>query len=254
VKMSENKDELRLERVAAEAREPLAAFCDAARPALGGNVESITVVGSSLTPDFRAGRSDINTVLVVGRRTLEALNAIAALAGPMRRRHISAPLLMTSSYIARSTDVFGVEFLDFQHTHETILGDDPFAPLCFEKKDVRLQCERELKATLIRLRQGYIAAAGNRRLVRDILISAAKAMGPLLRGMLWLTDSERPHTAAATLQAAGDKFSVDTNALASAASWRHRKVRLAGGEIEGTFEAVYTAVEKLALLVDELEV
>ena len=61
---------------------------------------------------------------------------------------------MTPHYLACSRDVFPVEFLDFQLVHETILGEDPFVSLQVDKAHVRLQCERELKATLVRLRQG----------------------------------------------------------------------------------------------------
>jgi hypothetical protein len=77
---------------------------------------------------------------------------------------------LTAFYIGRSCDVFGVEFLDFQLVHETNLDAEPFAPLQFEKKDVRLQCERELKAMLVRLRQGYLAALGDKKMVRDTVI------------------------------------------------------------------------------------
>ena len=161
---------------------------------------------------------------------------------------------MTSSYIERSSDVFGVEFLDFQLTHQTVFGEDPFASLTFEKKDVRLQCERELKATLIRLRQGYIAAAANRRLVRDILISTAKAMAPLLRAMLWLEDNERIGETRSTFNKAADGFSVKTDSLMTASLWRHEKIRLSETEMENTFESVYSTVDALADMVDKLKV
>jgi hypothetical protein len=172
----------------------------------------------------------------------------------MSRKKISAPLLMTHSYIERSRDVFGVEFLDLQLTHQTILGEDPFASLTFSKKDVRLQCERELKATLIRLRQGYIASAANRKLVRDILISTAKAMAPLLRAMLWLKDSERDAAAESTFKKAAAEFSVNTDSLTAAGKWRHEKTRLSETEMQSTFESIYSTVDKLADIVDKLKV
>ena len=161
---------------------------------------------------------------------------------------------MTQSYIERSRDVFGVEFLDFQLAHETIMGDDPFTSLEFDKKDVRLQCERELKAMLIRLRQGYIAAAANKKLVRDILISTARGMAPLLRAMLWLKDIDRPALAEPTFTKAAYEFSIDTNPLTSAIKWRHEKIRLSETEMENAFESVYSVVEQLAGIVDKLKV
>ncbi|MFC1636240.1 hypothetical protein ACFL5Z_15525 [Planctomycetota bacterium] len=235
-------------------RDAVQDFTERVSQTLGDNVQSITVVGSSLTADFKPGQSDINTVLVLNKQTISALNTVASLAKPMSKKKISPPLLMTPSYIERSSDVFGLEFLDFQLTHQTVLGEDPFASLTFEKKDVRLQCERELKATLIRLRQGYIAAAANRRLVRDILISTAKALTPLLRAMLWLKDIERVGETGPTLSKAADTFSIQTDSLMTAGQWRYQKTRLSEADMENAFESVYSTVDALAEKVDKLEV
>jgi len=252
--MTEDKNSLRLDAVGEQIQEPLKLFAEKLIAGLGDNLQSITVVGSSLTEDFKPGQSDINTVLVLAKQTLSSLNTIASLAKPMSKKKISAPLLMTPSYIERSRDVFAVEFLDFQLNHQTILGSDPFSSISFDKKDVRLQCERELKAMLIRLRQGYIAAAANKILVRDILISAAKGMMPLLRAMLWLKDIDRPPRAEPTFRKAASEFSLNMDSLVTAGKWRHEKVRLSETEMENTFESVYTTVDQLALTVDKLEV
>jgi len=252
--MTENKINLKVDALNMMIRESTKDFAERLLPALGDNLQSITVVGSSLTDDFRPGFSDINTVLVLKKQNLASLNVIASLAKPMSRKKISPPLLMTQSYIERSCDVFGVEFLDFQLAHETIIGDDPFASLEFDKKDVRLQCERELKAMLIRLRQGYIAAAANKKLVRDILISTAKGMLPHLRAMLWLKDTDRSARTEATLGKAAEEFSVDTNPFKNAIKWRHEKIRLNETEMENAYESVYSVVELLSDIVDKLEV
>ncbi len=252
--MTENKTNLKIDALHVQIRDSVKAFAERLLTALGDNLQSITVVGSSLTEDFRPGQSDINTVLILGRQNLESLNSIASLAKPMSRKKISPPLLMTQSYIERSRDVFGIEFLDFQLAHQTIMGDDPFASLAFDKKDVRLQCERELKAMLIRLRQGYIAAAANRKLVRDILISTAKGMAPLLRAMLWLKDIDRIARAEQTFSGAAGELSIDTDPLTSAIKWRHEKIRLSETEMENKFESIYSVIEQLAGIVDKLKV
>ena len=252
--MSENKNDIKVNELHVVIQDLVKDFAERLLTALGDNLQSITVVGSSLTEDFRPGTSDINTVLVLDKQTTESLNAIASLAKPVSRKKLSPPLLMTKSYIERSQDVFGVEFLDFQLAHKTIMGNDPFASLSFDKKDVRLQCERELKAMLIRLRQGYIAAAANKKLVRDILISTAKGMAPLLRAMLWLKDIERSARAESTFNKAAGEFSIDTNSLASAMKWRFEKIRLNENEMETSFESVYSAIDQLADIVDKLKV
>jgi hypothetical protein len=182
-----------------------------------------------------------------------ALNAVAALARSMSRQKVSPPLLVTPAYIERSRDVFGVEFLDFQLTHETILGDDPFTSLHIEKEDVRLQCERELKATLVRMRQGYITAAGDKAMVQDILISTGKGLTPLARAMLWLRDIERPKTMEAALRRAGDEFKVDLTAVVAAERWRYEKPRLTEPEVRSAFTAILAAVDGLTTIIDQFE-
>jgi len=252
--MVENRNSLRLDAVGGQIRQALALFTEKLIAGLGDNLQSITVVGSSLTQDYRPGQSDINTVLVLGKQPLNSLNAIASLAKPMSKKKISAPLLMTASYIERSRDVFAVELLDFQLNHQTILGRDPFANLNFRKEDVRLQCERELKAMLVRLRQGYIASAANRKVVRDILIATIKGLAPLLRAMLWLKDIDRPAENERAFKKAGDEFSIDINPLISVAKWQYQKIRPDEARVKSVFESVYTIVEQLTVVVDKLEV
>ncbi|MBP7050737.1 MAG: nucleotidyltransferase domain-containing protein [Phycisphaerae bacterium] len=235
-------------------REPLLRFVEHVRTRLGDHLGSITVVGSALTDDFRPGVSDINTVVVLDEHSVSALKAIASLARPMRRHGFSAPLLMTTSYIERSRDVFGIEFLDLQLTHETILGDDPFVGIEIDKPDVRLQCERELKAMLVRLRQGWIAAAGDMRFVRDILVATARGLTPLLRALLWLRDITRPTTMAATVREAADRFRVILDPVLAAEKWRHEKSRPSDADIESTFVGIVGVVDRLATILDEMEV
>jgi hypothetical protein len=254
IRMAEDKKGLKLDGLRAETRKAVQTFAEKLTAELGENLQSITVVGSSLTEDFRPGTSDINTVLVLGKQSLDSLKKLAGLAKSMSKKKLSAPLLMTEDYIRRSCDVFGIELLDLQLTHQTIFGKDPFEGLTFAKADVRLQCERELKATLIRLRQGYIASAGNRKLVRDVLASAARSLVPLLRAMLWLKDIDRPIRAEAALTKAAKQFSINADPLITAGRWRHEKSHVQEGEIAAVFESVYGGVEQLSVIVDSLEV
>lgn len=234
-------------------RDPLQSLVQQLQMHLGENLLGVTVVGSALTDDFRPGASDINTVALLERHDSASLNAVASIMRPLSRRDLSPPLLVTPWYIERSRDVFGVEFLDFQLTHQTILGEDPFDAIRIEKTDVRLQCERELKATQVRLRQGYIAAAGDKGLLHDLLISTGKNLAPVARAMLWLNDLERPRTMDAALQKAGTQFKVDLNAAVAAEQWRYTNQRLSQAEMEDTFAGILDAVDQLATIIDEMK-
>lgn len=252
--MAENTKNLDLGGLREEISDPVKFFSEQVITSFGDNLESITIFGSSLTNDYTAGKSDINTVLVLKTQTIDSLNTIADMAKAMQKKAIAVPVLMTPAYIETSMDVFGIEFLDFQLNHNTIYGNDPFGSLTILKSDVRLQCERELKAMLIRLRQGYIAAGANKRLVRDILISTAAGLLPLLRAILWLKDIEREILAEDVFAKAGSEFNFSPDSLIEANSWKHSKASQQKGEIESIFESVYSKVEQLASTVDGLEV
>ena len=251
--MTNTFNALRLDRIRETIREPLRLFTERLGAGLADNLKSVTVVGSSLTDDFRADSSDINTVVILNEHSTASLRFVASLARPLRKTRVAPPLLVTLSYIERSRDVFGVEFLDFQLTHETILGDDPFTSLSFEREDVRLQCERELKAALVRLRQGYLASGGDAGRVRDLVIEAGKGLVSVTRAMLWLKGVERPRTMAASLHKAAEQFQVDLRAAAAAGQWRYQKSRLTPAGIEGVFAAVFAAVDRLTTTIDRFE-
>ena len=245
-------DGLRLEELRVEVRPALATFAEKLQADIGDNVLSLSVVGSSLTDDFDPRRSDINTVLVVKRRSHELLRLLAGYGKSMGKRKLRAPLLMTEEYIQQSLDVFAVEFLEFQLNHQTVYGPDPFAGLAFEKNDVRLQCERELKAALISLRQGYVQAMGKSKLVGGLVLACTGQLIVLMRALLWLVDGDRPRTGRATLEAAGERFKFDAGTIGSVVSLRQQHGQPAPDQVEGLFEGVYQAADLLARAVDQL--
>ena len=233
-----------------EVRGPVAFLLSRLKEDLGENLSSLSVVGSALTRDFHPKHSDINTVLVVGRRSHELLKRLASRGREMGRRRLRAPLVMTAEYIERSADVFGVEFLDFQLNHLVVHGSDPFADLRFEKEDVRLQCERELKAALITLRQGYIRALGKPRIVAGLLTACAVELAVLLRAMLWLNDVDRPREALPTLEAAAGKLGFDAEAVRRMMTLKLEHAQPQADEIETLFEGIYQVVDHLSRTVD----
>jgi hypothetical protein len=235
-------------------REPVRTFAEKLVENVGDNLLNLSVVGSSLTADFQPGKSDINTVLVTSEQNIELLNALAGMGKAMGKKRIKAPILMTPIYIEQSRDVFGIEFLDFQLIHQTILGPDPFEDMTFEKQHVRLQCERELKASLIRLRQGYIAAVNQTKMIRILLGSTASGLVPMLRAVLWLKGLDRPIESKKVFNNSAEVFSIQPEILNKARQWRDPKGRAEKDEIIKAFGSVYKTVEHLADLVDKLKV
>jgi len=152
------------------------------------NCLSISITGSCMTGDYTPGISDINSVLVLKKTSREELEALASLSGYKKRR-VASPLVMTEEYIERSLDVFPIEFLDIKLYHKTIYGTDFFDAIPIHIPQLRLQCERDLKAKLINLQRGYVACGGASRGVRSLLLQALPGYFALLRAMIYLLQS-----------------------------------------------------------------
>jgi len=235
-------------------REPVAMLAGRLMDDLGDNLRSLSVVGSALTPDFHPTRSDIDTVLVVGRRSHDLLKLLAAYQKHLAGDKLEAPVLMTEEYIEHSLDAFAVGMLDFQFVHSTIVGRDPFIALRFHTPDVRVQCERELKSNLMDLRQGYVRAAGDMRQVGRLLMATIGNLLPLLRAMLWLTGGGRRPEAARTVTAAAQRFGFNSTALELPLKLRAENRSPGREQVDVMFENIYRVVDHLSREVDHMRV
>lgn len=241
---------VKLDQLPADARPGLEALTRRLIEDLGENFQSLTVVGSVLTADYRPGKSDINTLLIVRRRSHGLLKQLASYGMELSRYRLRAPLVMTDEYIGRSLDVFPIEFLDFQLNHLTIFGPDPLAQAHFLPEDVRMQGERELKTALMALRQGYVSAAGQNKPVGELLLAALSQMLPTLRALLFLGGHERQPAARATFDAAAKHLSLSTDAMSELWDIRHSGRQVPAARIDPLFEALYQAVDQLSRKVD----
>jgi len=253
--MSENTDvQINLDRLREQIRPAVKVLTEKLRTDLAEDLKSLSVVGSAVTDDFHPKRSDINTILIVATRTHQLLKTIAGYGSAMGKLRLRAPLLMTDEYLQSSLDVFGIELLDFQLNHITVVGPDPLVRLTFQKQHIRLQCERELKAALIKLRQGYIKTLGKGKFVGELLIGCIGDLLPLLRGLLWLEEIERPRRAGATVNAAAEHFKFDLGPIAELVALKQQHAPPKAEQVESLFEKLYQTVDLLSRRVDKLRI
>ena len=247
------EEHIPLNGIAQETQKLILRFMSQTRETLGVHLESINLIGSVLTDDYDPKRSDINTVLVISKQSREILDRMARLLKQSRTRGLGLPLLMTSDYIDRSRDVFGIELLDFQLNHRTLCGEDPFEDLVFEHPHVRLQCERELKAMLIRLRQGYMASYNDHKRMKDIMIATVKGMLSLFRATLWLHDKDRDPQCLKTTEQIKESFGLEVEVLTTILDWRYGRSRVQSEDYAAQFDDLYTLINHLADIIDRFE-
>jgi hypothetical protein len=217
-------------------------------------IHSVHIVGSALTQDFDPRTSDINSVVVLDKMDLKFLEFLAPLGKKYGRKRIAAPLIMTPEYIAKSLDVFPIEFFNIQQLHLTVFGEDIFIDLNINKSDLRRQCEQELKVKLIGLRQGYISAAGDQKILARGFAESFSGYMPLFKAIILLLGKVPPRNNADILSALEDISGVHTEVFKRVLDQKRKKTRPSLEQLNLVFEDYYAAIEKLGDFTDAIAI
>jgi len=243
---------LQLERIASAVRTKVAPFLEGLAQLAGPGLHSLHLVGSAVTPDWVAGRSDVNSLLVLREMDLAVLESIAPLGQRFKRAGIAPPLVMDLEYVRTSLDVFPMEFLEMQLIHETVFGDDLLAGIAIDRGDLRRQCEREIKSRLIGLRQGYLRALGEPKALTEALVRFLSGYQPLARGILVLLGQEPPLRRAAAFAALAAAAGPDAGVFAEMLAVKDGRAKPDAPGVRDLFERCHKATERLGRIVDEL--
>ena len=151
---------------------------------LGG----LLLFGSAARGDFIAGRSNLNMLLLVRCLSVDLLQRAGLLHKEWGKHQIVAPLLMTEDDLGRSGRLFPLEFLQMTQHHVVLAGHDPFVEFHLDRDQLAWQCEQELVANLLRLRQRFIEGAGRTEAIQALLILSITAVLPCIRGLLHIME------------------------------------------------------------------
>lgn len=173
-------------RLPAQMERPLADLRDLLDALAGDDLIGLTAFGPVLEPGFDRSDLGASTVMVLRKIDLMMIRRLAAHGPHLARMRIAPPLTMTPEYIESSTDTFPLELLEICQRRLTLKGRDCFERLVIQPEHLRLQCEREFKRILIRLRQGLLMAGGKSDFLVELEQDIALQTLRTLRGMLWL--------------------------------------------------------------------
>ncbi len=216
-------------------------------------LESIHVVGSVLTPDYQADRSDINSLFVVREAGVSFLDFLVGLGKRFRRRQVAPPLIMTKQYISRSLDVFPVEFYTLREIHYTLHGNDLLKNLEIDAGFLRLQCERELKAKLLWLGQIYLQTLADKEDLSRKLCAAITGCIPVFRAILHLAGGKVSLSAQQTVVALELLLEIDTGIFQTLLQMKKTKKMFVGmEELRSGYIQLHTALARLSRYVDSM--
>ena len=130
------------------------------------------------------------------------------------------------------------------------MGEDILQNIEIKRADLRYQCEREFKTKLVALRQAYLQAAGDRKVLSENIIASIPAYIPLFRAIIFLFGKEPPINNDAVLAALHEVSNIDTGAFRAVLSLKKERSRISMQALNTLFRDFYNATEKLGDMTD----
>jgi hypothetical protein len=159
----------------------LAQFARDLELAAGSNLLSVILYGSAASGEFHAQHSDLNLLCLFERLDSEVLARIHPVTRRWARKGHRPPLVFQASRLAEAADVFAIELMDIKASHKVLHGSDLVAPLEVPLTFHRLQVERELRQSLIRLRQHYLSSDGGSKVLLALMTASVSSFAVLFR-------------------------------------------------------------------------
>ncbi|MGH7633842.1 MAG: nucleotidyltransferase domain-containing protein [Gemmatimonadaceae bacterium] len=160
--------------------------------AFGTGLEAVVLYGSAAAGEHIPKRSDFNVLVLVHELGLAELEREAAIARAWGEAGNPPPLTMTLGEWRGSSDVFPMEYADVLDRHRVLYGTPPFDGIAVNKRDLRLQLEHESMGKLLQLRQGVLAAGGDRKKQVDLLGASVSTFMVIFRALLRFAGESPP--------------------------------------------------------------
>ncbi|MCI1272874.1 MAG: hypothetical protein LKG27_00370 [Clostridiaceae bacterium] len=123
---------------------------------------SVTIFGSSANAGLDKVKNNVDLMIVLDTFSGEDIKIAERIIKKWMRAKNPYPIIMGKDEFFNSQDVFAMEYADIQWNYQVVFGSDLVQYLHVDYKDLRLQCEREVKSLLMKLR-GYFMQYGNSR-------------------------------------------------------------------------------------------
>jgi predicted nucleotidyltransferase len=211
---------------------------------------SLILYGSAASGEFTAGHSNIDLLVILKDTSLENLAKIVKMVNAPKFR-IFNPIFFTEEYIGSSIDVFPIEFLDMKENHSLIYGKDVLKNLNIDMRNLRFQCEHELKAILINIKRLYLNNRAKNAISALMFKSFTSGMH-LLRNILRLKGKTPPYAKEELIKELERELELDEAIFRRVYSLKKGNIRLTYKEVEDLFFSLAEELEKAVNIIDRL--
>jgi hypothetical protein len=157
----------------------------------GEALRAVVLYGSAASGQHIARRSDYNVLVLLDEIDVATLARDAQIARAWGEAGNPPPLTLTDEEWGASADIFPMEYSDILEQHRVLHGELPLSGITVDRAHLRLQVEQQAMGKLIQLRQGIMAAGGDRKRQLELLSRSLSTFMVLFRAVARL-HGERP--------------------------------------------------------------
>lgn len=241
-----------MNKLDARTEQTIEKFSREIRTLYGDDLISLVLYGSAAGADFVPDRSDLNFLVVLKEVTPEALRKAIPLVRDWHRQKIATPLFIDPDFLRASLDLFPIEFSDMQEQHRVLAGQDLLLESKISPRNLRLQCEEELKGKLLHLRRAYLETGSRPEALEELIATSVKSFLVITRHLLRLKGLKPAHEFLETLVQIEEAFGTSFEAIRDAHSLRLRALRLEKSEATTLFDRYLADIEDLAACAETL--
>ena len=213
--------------------------------ACGDNLVSIVLYGSAAREDFHEEFSDVNVLVVLQHLRPDSFAPISTvLHWWTHQEKLRPPMIMTLEELRESADVFAIELLDMQRSHQTLFGQDVVAAIEVPMNLHRVEVEHELRTTLLRLRHHLLLSPDHEDELRAVLAKSITSVLTLFRHALIALGEDPPHPKPELLERAGQVFGFEAQPLQAILKLRQEARH--SNNLPELYHAYMSAIQRVA--------
>lgn len=231
-------------------------FVDNLKELFNDRLTSVFLYGSRATEDF-AKTADLNVMVIIKDLSSADLKLAHNTIKPFEKIKNPLPIFMDRTEWFNSCDVFAIEYSDIKDRNKILHGEDLASGLFVDKKELRLQCEREVKNLLIRLRQSYLAKTSDKNALKNLIKLSSKSFMVIFRTILKLTNKTVPKSHEEVIKLFSEKstgINFDPDMFLKILELRENPKAIKDCELELTVQKLIDTTNSVLKYVDKLEI
>ena len=151
-------------------------------------LESVILYGSAANGEFHKGHSDYNVIIVLKKPAPAEIIKSCGIIKKWVKNGNPLPLMFSPNTIKNAADVFPIEFSDIKSRHKILFGTDPFQNITIDLKNLRHQCEHELRSKILNLKSRLALLGNSPKELIKLILESSSSFFAIFSGILKLAN------------------------------------------------------------------